>query len=562
MKQAGKLWLTLCLVLCGIVLIMTPAWATVNISSQGSFQYTIPLKLPDGTAGMAPDLSIQYDSQNQNGMLGLGFFLSGLSSISRDSRYPTKFDSTDHYTLDNERLVYNPTTGYYHTERETYFRIQSVNPDTPASYWVVTHKDGMKYYYGYRSGRHTTANDGHIDAVGKYGQALVWALSRVEDTHGNYYSIFYQEDSAGGDFYPQQFVYTSNDNAPLAGEHTVDLIYEARADKMVMYNPTLISMDQRLKWIEIKMGSTLVRKYRLDYDASPATSQSRLSACQEYGADGTSTLPAITFNWRSNNVSFSSTSGPSHYVINNTSGAGVDLARVSFGDFNGDGLTDVYQVNGYGSSAYASIYFYRKDGTYSTATGPSHWIAGDTGIARTDVNRVQFGDFNGDGITDVYHINGFDSTTPATIYLFNGSGTYRAVNGPSHNIYGGNSGAEIDVSRIKFGDFNGDGITDVYQINGWGTMAAATIYLMKADGTWTTVNGPYHNIINVNEGARNDIKRIQMGDFNGDGITDVYQINGYGSTAAATIYLFNTDGTYRTVSGPSHMIYGSNSGAA
>ena len=50
--------------------------------------YTIPITLAAGTAGVAPQLSLVYNSQGGNGLVGKGWTLSGLGIINRQLTNP------------------------------------------------------------------------------------------------------------------------------------------------------------------------------------------------------------------------------------------------------------------------------------------------------------------------------------------------------------------------------------------------------------------------------------------------------------------------------------------
>src|SRR5689334_2725596 len=85
----------------------------LSVDNNGSANYSIPIVVPPGTASMEPHLSLSYSSQMGNGLLGVGWSLSGISVIHRCARTIAQdnfkggifFDSGDRYCMDGQRLI-------------------------------------------------------------------------------------------------------------------------------------------------------------------------------------------------------------------------------------------------------------------------------------------------------------------------------------------------------------------------------------------------------------------------------------------------------------------------
>src|SRR5882724_2432585 len=155
--------------------------------SAGSFVDTVPIVVPP-FRGLEPGLALSYDSSGDNGFVGVGWRLAGLSVIERASprRGFPRFDSpsTDIYLLDDSEMVAcaqaptspSCTTGGTHaTKVESYLRIKQ---NTAANTWQVTSRDGTKLTYqpvgAFAGGNQTTL-----------GAQFRWVLASVVDTHGN-----------------------------------------------------------------------------------------------------------------------------------------------------------------------------------------------------------------------------------------------------------------------------------------------------------------------------------------------------------------------------------------
>ena len=191
----------------------------------------------------------------------------------------------------------------------------------------------------------------------------------------------------------------------------------------------------------------------------------------DFTGDGkTDVFRANGTNW------FISEGGTGKWKQINTSALRVpDLA---FGDFTGDGKTDVFRANG-------TNWFISEGGT-------GKWKQINTSALR--VPDLAFGDFTGDGKTDVFRANGTN-----WFISEGGTGKWKQINTSA-----------LRVPDLAFGDFTGDGKTDVFRANG-------TNWFISEGGTgkWKQINT-----------SALRVPDLAFGDFTGDGKTDVFRANG------------------------------------
>ena len=89
-----------------------------GVNPDGSFSQKIPIVIPPGTNGMQPNLSLVYNSNAGNGIMGIGWNLVGLPYITRDTRFPVEYQGKDQYLGSNGRLV--KSGSFWHFEEETF----------------------------------------------------------------------------------------------------------------------------------------------------------------------------------------------------------------------------------------------------------------------------------------------------------------------------------------------------------------------------------------------------------------------------------------------------------
>jgi len=141
----------------------TSGTATISSAADAVSPFTgaatdeIAIKLPQGTGGLTPSLTLRYSSQSGlTSWVGLGWSL-GTFSISRSLKRgtPVYDDALDTFALDGEELVLESCTTsgadeqcVYRARRENFLKIVHDRPDGAASSWTVHRPDGTKLLFG------------------------------------------------------------------------------------------------------------------------------------------------------------------------------------------------------------------------------------------------------------------------------------------------------------------------------------------------------------------------------------------------------------------------------
>ncbi|MCU7796532.1 MAG: hypothetical protein KZQ75_05325 [Candidatus Thiodiazotropha sp. (ex Myrtea spinifera)] len=182
--------------------------------SSGTATYSIPIQMPQGVAGMQPEVSLNYSSQGGNGLLGLGWSLGGLTTIHRcpatiaqdGVRGSVNLDEHDKFCMDGQRLIavtgaYGDVGTEYRTEIDSFAKITSVGGTLSAgpNSWEVKTKSGQTIELG------NTADSKRLssDLVKIY-----WQVNSIKDAVGN--EITYTYYNQADEHYPTRIDYSGN----------------------------------------------------------------------------------------------------------------------------------------------------------------------------------------------------------------------------------------------------------------------------------------------------------------------------------------------------------------
>ena len=478
-----------------------------GVDQLGAATYSIPIEVPPGIGDMAPKLSLEYNSHSGNGLLGVGWSLSGLSTISRCPRTVAtdgvrggvKYDANDKLCLDGQRLVVISGTylghgAEYRTEVDIFSKIVSFGgtvSNGPLRFKVWT-KSGLQMQYGY-------SPSSQVKAIGSAAVRL-WAVNRITDAAGNYLTVTYDKNTHTGAHRPAAIHYTGNEGAGVEPDAEIAFIYGSRPDVQVLYQAgAKYRLDSRLTQISATTGTASARRYYLSYDQSPSSGRSRLREVEQCNAGNC--LAKLRF-------AFATDSATGRLAWTRYAGSyhgawGDGKFQWLAGDFDGDGLTDLARRHLGGIAN--KVLLARGDGTFAGKNTGETYV----GINRDGQYDWLPGDFDGDGRTDLVrrHLGG----TGNKVLLSRGDGTFAGKNtGESHRGVSGDGN-----SQWLAGDFNGDGKTDLVRRNRQGTHNRTLLSQGNGRFSGKSTGENYRGVFG--DGAYQWL----AGDVDGDGDTDL-----------------------------------------
>lgn len=539
---------------------------TIDVTPTGAATYSIPIFVSPGTAGMQPSISIVYNSQGGNGLLGIGWDIGGLSSISRTPKTVyhdgmadgIDLQYTDRFAMDGNRLI-APTSDYglngtvYGTEVETFSKITSNGTAGNGPEWFkVETKNGDILEYG-------NTPDSRVEPHGNT-TPLIWRLNRATDPYGNYVKYTYWEEY--GESFIRQIDYTGTTS--FQPYNTIKFIYEKRTDKNILYIAGAeLPQTVLLHAIRVESEGQLVKEYKFIYSLDPINTNlnTHLAEVVEYGSDG-SHLNSTVINW-----------GAITSIIKRltTNYVRSTLHEKFFGDFNGDGRTDFIDITRTDATVdWQNWHLFLKNTDENTFTQKGE------GTLNSNFLGFYIADINNDGKDDIFwkekehityncncrpcsnppgeleqHRDSISIEVPDSITIF--AANSNSLDGVSNNPTVPDQteccdGCYYDQIAFKFYYFNGTSLTrgESYKdINLFWYSSTTQLLPGDFDGNGSTD----FLIIDENKNIKNLIglsltpipnldnpNKLELVDFNGDGRTDIMVIK----DELCTIYQYNS----------------------
>lgn len=533
----------------------------------GSAMKNIELQVPPGRNGLTPSLSVSYNSGAPNGLLGVGWGIS-LGSIQRSTKHGLDYNGQD-FVANGKELV--PRTGdwragYYGEKIEGSFtKYQFKGEDG----WEATATNGTKYYYGSSDG----INARQISGT----DVFKWCLNKIKDINGNEIRIDYVvfQDQV----YPDKIYYSNLSSGAYVNR--IEFTYEQRPDTIISYTSHYkVITSYRLAIINTYANNVSAAKYEFIYKTSTVTGNSLLQNVIRYNKDTdteqTAPVAKTDITWQEDAPAWASSEishiyGEAYW----DSSAKYPLFAC---DRNGDGKSEIGRAN---DSQVAFMCYSENDGWQRNngivslpinfippANADQDWnqyvnsqshlpvFTGDfDGNGTMDVGRIKYdgveiynefgnnigsdtllpigansylsayrypvitGDFNGDGKTDLGRV----TNSGISFYLSNGTSNGWTPGGQINGLGYHETTSSSAVSHpMVVGDFNGDGRTDVGRV----TNTGITLYFADSTLSWT--QSCSLNAFGKNSYGSTISYPMVIGDINGDGLTDIGRVTGSG----------------------------------
>lgn len=309
----------------------------LDISSSGQSSYTIPVALPPTIADLGPVINLVYTSGQTGGIAGEGWSISSVSNISRmgarkdidNYKGDIRYDNSDKLSLEGQRLLlvsgtYWANGSVYQTEilsnKKIECKIQGSN-----IYFIVSNPDGSRAWYG---------NYGGLVGSTEFSFNIV----RFEDKNGNFITYHYTKP-LNKSLCINEIKFSGNVIDFPTPLNKIKFNYQAgQRNELGFIKGIKKESNELLKNIEVSTNNSIFRRYDITHEFDER-GYARIKQVQEFNGAGEPANP-IVFQYDT------TTYDNSNSQISSTYYNDIDLTDINHsGDFDGDGRLDFISDN-------------------------------------------------------------------------------------------------------------------------------------------------------------------------------------------------------------------------
>jgi hypothetical protein len=210
-------------------------------------------------------------------------------------------------------------------------------------------------------------------------------------------------------------------------------------------------------------------------------------------------------------------------------------------DYNQDGIQDIFGINKVGTGAGNKTEVHILNGADQFQ---SFLLNRETALINTGTDGqwlFSLGDFNADGVLDLYGINkvGTGAGNKTEVHILNGADQFQSflLNRETALINTGTDGQWL----FSLGDFNADGVLDLYGINKVGTGAGNKTEVHILNGADQFQSFLLHRETFLGSTGKDGQWIFSLGHFNSDDVLDLYGVNKIGTNSGRNteVYVLN-----------------------